>query len=66
MRNSTLKEHKQVKTQLLTPWNAILGDKSSLRSWYKERVPEYLWLGCIVNKYGRKEGLKKYIMLLNI
>lgn len=59
MRNSTLKEHKQVKKQLLTPWNAILGDKSSLRSWYKERVPEYLWLGCIVNKYGRKEGLKK-------
>ena len=50
MRNSTLKEHKQVKKQLLTPWNAILGDKSSLRSWYKDRVPEYLWLGCIVNK----------------
>lgn len=64
MRNSTLKEHKQVKKQLLTPWNAILGDKSSLRSWYKDRVPEYLWLGCIVNKYGRREGLKKIYYII--
>lgn len=64
MRNSTLKEHKQVKKQLLTPWNSLLGDKSSLRSWYKERVPEYLWLGCIVNKYGRKDGLKKIYYII--
>ena len=60
MRNSTLKEHKLRKKQLLTPWNAIMGDKFTLRSWYKERVPEYLWLGCIVNKYGRKKNLLYY------
>lgn len=64
MRNSTLKEHKLRKKQLLTPWNAIMGDKFTLRSWYKERVPEYLWLGCIVNKYGRKDGLKRIYYII--
>lgn len=57
MENSKIKDHKQVKKQLITPWNYLLGDKLSLNSWYKERSPEYLWIAAIIDHYGRKKGL---------
>ena len=58
MNKSKISDHKRVKKELITPWNYLMGDKLELRSWYKERCPEYLWLVGIVDKYGRKEGLK--------
>ena len=57
MDKSRIKNHRMVKKELVTPWNYFLGDKLELKSWYKERCPEYLWLVGIINKYGRKEGL---------
>lgn len=29
------------------------------KSWTYGRVPEYLWIGLILHKYGRSDGLKR-------
>jgi len=57
LNKSKIEDHKRVKKDLITPWNFYLGDKLELRSWYKERCPEYLWIVGIIKKYGRKQGL---------
>ena len=57
-RHSTLEDHKLHKGKFITPLNAAFGDSLSLQDW-TERLPEYLWLGLILNQYGRTEGLQK-------
>ena len=57
--NSNLSDHVIRKGKLLTPMNAGLGDNLELTSWSKERMPEYLWLGLILLRYGRDGGLEK-------
>lgn len=42
-----------------TPLNNGLGDILQANSWTQERMPEYLWLGLILLRYGRREGLEK-------
>lgn len=49
---------------IVTPLNHGLGDLLKLNSWSKERLPEYLWLGLILQAYGRKDGFKKSIQIL--
>jgi len=44
--------------------NKAFGDKLSLNSWAKERLPEYLWLRLILSEYEREEGLKKCMDIL--
>lgn len=56
---SGLSDHKKRKGALVTPFNAALGDTLKLSSWAKERMPEYLWLGLILLRYGRKTGMEK-------
>lgn len=56
---SGISAHKIRKGVLITPLNATLGDKLNLSSWAKERMPEYLWLGLILLRYGRKMGIDK-------
>ena len=58
MGKSKLKDHKQNKKTLVTPFNHYLGDKLELKTWHY-RLPELLWLGVIINKYGHTEGLIK-------
>lgn len=66
-RNSTLSQHRLKKKQgvVVTPFNDSLGSMLKLKSWTKERLPEYLWLGLILNYYGRNSGLQKAMKILN-
>jgi hypothetical protein len=56
---SGISDHKIRKGALVTPLNAASGDTLKLSSWAKERMPEYLWLGLILLRYGRKTGIEK-------
>lgn len=56
---SNISDYIKRKSLLVSPLNAALGDKLQLSSWAKERMPEYLWLGLILLRYGRKAGLEK-------
>jgi Family of unknown function (DUF5677) len=64
---SKLKDHKLYKKKGLvaSPFNDKLGDVISLTSWTKNRMPEYLWLGLILDQYGRTDGMKKTQSLLH-
>ena len=42
-----------------------MGSLSKMQSWSQNRLPEYLCLGLILNKYGRKKGLEKSYFILN-
>lgn len=59
IKGSKLSEHKFKKGKFITPFNDKLGDKLQENPWFQNRLPEYLWLGLILNHYGRDEGLKK-------
>ncbi|NHM29017.1 DUF5677 domain-containing protein [Neobacillus terrae] len=56
---SNLSDHKYTKGIIESPINNAFGQTLKLNSWTKERLPEYLWLGLILNYYGREEGLKR-------
>jgi hypothetical protein len=56
---SGISDHKRRKGVLITPFNAASGDTLRLSSWARERMPEYLWLGLILLRYGRKVGIEK-------
>ena len=56
---SGIRDHKKKKGALITPLNAASGDVLKLSSWARERMPEYLWLGLILLRYGRNDGLQK-------
>ncbi|SHL46318.1 hypothetical protein SAMN05720764_11478 [Fibrobacter sp. UWH5] len=49
----------------VTPMNDALGELLNPCSWFTERLPEYIWIGLILNSYdSRKEGLQKVMELL--
>jgi hypothetical protein len=56
--NSSLKQHVMEKKGILaSPLNHSLRETLSLNSWSRDRLPEYLWLGLILENHERKEGL---------
>jgi hypothetical protein len=53
---------------LASPWNHSMREaniNTGLNSWSRDRLPEYLWLGLILVKYGRKEAFNKLFPILN-
>lgn len=53
-------DHKRKKNKLITPWNDMLSSiNGELQSWCYERLPEYLWIALILERYGRTIGLEK-------
>lgn len=59
--HSKLSDHKFKKGEFITPWNNIpniqcLDDEAC---WVYGRMPEYLWIGMILDKLGRDNGIKK-------
>lgn len=58
-------DHKQKKGALVRPFNASIGDRLQFNSWAKDRIPEYLWLGLILHRYGREAGLNKAMKVLS-
>jgi len=59
MEHSKLSEHKFKKGKFITPWNELIHDKGKITSWFHTRLAEYLWIGLIIEYYGRKSGLEK-------
>ena len=66
MSHSKLSDHKFKKGKFIAPLNEIenLAPLKNNESWYSGRLPEYMWIGLILDKYGRTIGLEKlyYIM----
>lgn len=60
-----LSEHKFKKGRFITPWNDTIGDICRENSWFKNRLPEYLWIALILNKYGREKGLDRCLYLVD-
>jgi hypothetical protein len=58
---SKLNDHilEKKKGALITPLNYKLGESLKFSSWANERLPEYLWMGLILDYYGRLEGIEK-------
>lgn len=68
MEHSKLSDHYFKKGKFITPWNNLLGNMTVSTNWFNDRMPEYLWLGLILDYLGRKNGLEKcyeIIMKLN-
>lgn len=59
MEHSGLKEHKFKKGKFISPWNSELKEYLKPKIWFLERLPEYMWIGLILEEYGRKVGLEK-------
>lgn len=65
MKNSTIKQHKQVGKELIPPFmQEPLGNIMHLCSWSKERLPEYVWIGLLRNSCdNKKEFFNKFYYL---
>lgn len=57
---SKLADHTFKKGEFITPFNSIpmMEELEDEKSWSYGRVPEYIWIGLILKKYGREKGLK--------
>lgn len=69
MKNSTIKQHKQIGKELIPPFmQEPIGSVIHLCSWPKERLPEYVWIGLLrdscINKtdfFNKFYYLKEYM-----
>lgn len=61
-----LSKHIKQGDTFYTPYTAPsgLGATLSLSSWVKCWLPEFLWIGLIVKKIGRKKGLKNLYLII--
>lgn len=66
MKRSKLSDHKFIKGKFITPIHSIsiMHEFTDEESWVYGRMPEYLWIGLILKKYGRKNGLNKLYYLV--
>lgn len=65
MKNSTIKQHKQIGKELVPPFmQEPLGSIMHLCSWSKERLPDYIWIGILRNSCNnKKDYFKKFYHL---
>ncbi|RDZ10101.1 hypothetical protein C3744_23675 [Priestia megaterium] len=63
---SKLSQHKFENGKLITPFNQHFQDLLKEQSWYYGRMPEYLWLGLIVNDGDRNIQMEKCLKILNV
>lgn len=66
MSHSKLSDHKFKKGKFIAPLNEIenLATLKNNESWYSGRLPEYMWIGLILDKYGRTIGLRKLYYII--
>ena len=57
MSDIKLSEHRFHKGKFISPWNDM-GFTMTQTPWFQRRLPEYLWIGLILDKYGRSDGLQ--------
>lgn len=59
MQPSKLSDHVFKKGKFITPLNTMMTELDDEQSWTYGRLPEYLWIGLVLKKYGRSAGLAK-------
>ena len=64
MRKTKLSELARQKGKLLSPLVDKLGDRLTLTSWSLDRLPEYIWLALILDKLGRKDGIRCCVRII--
>ena len=62
--HSKLSDHKFKKGKFIAPFNEFMTPVSNNESWYFGRLPEYIWIGMLLNKYGRHEGMEKIYKII--
>ena len=65
MGHTPLSAHKLKKGIFITPLNEVCTPLMDNETWLIGRIPEYLWIGFIVNNYNRKGGMYKACLILN-
>ena len=58
-----LSDYKIKKGVLISPWNEFMTPLSKDLSWFSGRLPEYLWIGLIIDSYERKEAINKFLII---
>lgn len=66
MTHTKLSEHIFKKGKFQTQMSSIMSELSDDKSWSYGRIPEYIWIGLIINHYGRVEGLKKMYLIITL
>lgn len=68
MKHSKLAEHTFKKGKFITPINSIptMQELSDEKSWTYGRMPEYLWIGLILKRFGREDGLNKLYGIMSM
>lgn len=64
MEPSKLSDHIFKNGKFTTPFNSIMTELEDDKSWTYGRLPEYLWIGLILNQYGREYGLYKLYRIM--
>lgn len=66
MAPSKLSDHIFKKGKFTTPLNSIptMSEMEDEKSWTYGRLPEYLWIGLLLNQYGREQGLQKLYKII--
>lgn len=66
MEKIKLSKHVKQGDTFYTPFTdpSGLGDKLCLSSWARCRLPEFIWIGLIINDQGRKNGLKNLYQII--
>lgn len=64
MEHSKLSDHNFKKGKFVTPWNELMKDIGKENSWFHDRLPDYLWIGLIIEYYGREKGLDKCCLIV--
>lgn len=58
--------HIRRKGKFITPLNQLKEQVNmQIQNWSNDRTPEYIWLGLVLDFYGRKSGLKHCIGILS-
>lgn len=55
-RKPVLTDHVAVKKKLVPPFVSRLGSKLSQFSWTRQLVPEAIWMGLVIDRYGYEEA----------
>lgn len=64
MEHFKLSDYKRKKGVLISPWNEFMTPLSNDLSWFTGRLPEYLWIGLIIDAYERKEAINKCLFII--
>lgn len=63
---SKLSDHTFHKGKFITSLNELMTGMSDEESWTYGRLPEYLWIGLVFNKYQREDGLAKMQKIIDV